>query len=256
MKISLELIYKNNKSTYELHAGEKVKIGRKSGCDWVMTDNKVSSFHCCFFFREDRLEIVDLKSKNGTFLNGIKIESADFFIGDHIKIGDSTIWLRKYNADDEAISILTFPGPNKNTINGKILEDLTSVRIASQLFKQEKIEPAQTKNPNSVALNPSKESDLKIKKLKNELRKKYKTRILIANFIDIQLYAWSSLIIFYLFRLIQPSIVNHFSKIAIFSLMQIFGIVTLLIFNHRYLKYTIGEKFSGLSAIYSKNGID
>jgi len=64
MKISLELNQNNSRFTYELRAGEKVKIGRNSSCDWVIKDEKVSSFHCCFFFREDRLEIVDLKSKN------------------------------------------------------------------------------------------------------------------------------------------------------------------------------------------------
>jgi pSer/pThr/pTyr-binding forkhead associated (FHA) protein len=255
MKINLELIYNNNKSNYALHVGDKVKIGRKSSCDWIMKDDKVSSFHCCFFFREDRLEIVDLKSKNGTFLNGIKIESADFFIGDHIKIGDSTIWLRKYNADDEAINILTFPGPNKKNMNLKLLENLTSVRIASQLFKQENVEAAQTKNPNAGTLNSSKKSEINIIKLKNEIRKKYRSRVLVANLIDIQLYAFFSLTLLYFFRLIQPSIVNHFSKIVIFTLMQVFGMLTLFIFNHRYQKYTIGEKITGLPAIYLKNGI-
>ncbi len=252
MKISLELNQNNNRFTYELRAGEKVKIGRSSSCDWVIKDEKVSSFHCCFFFREDRLEIVDLKSKNGTFLNGIKIESADFFIGDHIKIGDSTIWLRKPNADEEALSILTFPGPNNKNLNGKLIQDLTSVRISNQLYKGSLNEKSPNPQTKAIPKNPQDKSDKNNSVSKIDLRKKYKKRVLVANLIDIQLFALFSLLLFYFFRLLQPSITHHFSRLAIFSIMQISGMAVLFFLNHRYTKYSIGEKIVGLPSLYSK----
>jgi hypothetical protein len=252
MKISLELNQKNSRVIYELHSGEKVKIGRNSNCDWVIKDEKVSSFHCCFFFRENRLEIVDLKSKNGTFLNGIKIESADFFIGDHIKIGDSTIWLRKTNADAEAISILTFPGPINN-LNGKIIENLTSVRISNQLFKgslNEKVSNAP--NPIFPGKNHQSKSEKNNIVIKVSIKKKYRNRILMAYLIDIQLFALSSLLLFYCFRLLQISITHHFLRLAIFSTMQISGMALIFFLNHRFTKFTIGEKIMGLPSIYSR----
>ena len=248
MKISLELISDSYRDLYELQSGEKVKIGRSSNCDWVLKDNKISSIHCCFFFREDRLEIVDLNSKNGTFLNGIRIETADFFIGDHIKIGESTIWLRKQNADSDAIAVLTFPGPNKNGLKGRIVEDFTSARIENQIFnirEHEKLAKSRLKGT-SPKISRS------VKKSKEELRRKYRVRAIVANFIDIELFACTSLLLFYIFRLIQPNLSNHFSKIAIFIIMQIFGLATLFFLNHRYQKFTIGEKISGIAKIFSE----
>lgn len=45
-------------------------IGRDAGCDIVIPDRQVSRLHVKMFVRENKIEIEDMGSKNGTFLLG------------------------------------------------------------------------------------------------------------------------------------------------------------------------------------------
>ena len=51
----------------------RINIGRDSGNDLVLEDPEISGFHAGIFFDNGRVEIVDLGSTNGTYLNGRKL---------------------------------------------------------------------------------------------------------------------------------------------------------------------------------------
>ena len=47
-----------------------VTAGRAPGCDILIGDPRVSGNHCRFFWREDKLFVMDLGSTNGTAVEG------------------------------------------------------------------------------------------------------------------------------------------------------------------------------------------
>jgi hypothetical protein len=62
-------------------------LGRHKNNDIVITDPKVSSFHARIDRTEDGFVLVDLKSRNGSYVNGHRIESALLQTGDEVRLG-------------------------------------------------------------------------------------------------------------------------------------------------------------------------
>ena len=71
--------------------------------------------------------VYDLGSKNGTAVNGIKIESAEVYVVDEITVGDTKIVIHTPRMDKDSIAALIFKG-NPLDRNGKNLRlDFTAV---------------------------------------------------------------------------------------------------------------------------------
>ncbi|MBT3340681.1 MAG: protein kinase [Planctomycetes bacterium] len=66
-------------------------VGRDSGCDLCVDDKSVSRRHCVFESKAGLWEVVDLKSANGTWVNGNSCNSSILAIGDCVQIGDIQI---------------------------------------------------------------------------------------------------------------------------------------------------------------------
>lgn len=66
-------------------------IGRADGCDFVLAGKEVSRNHARVSFKGGRFVIKDLKSANGTFVNGNRVNCAVLKHGDEITISDFTI---------------------------------------------------------------------------------------------------------------------------------------------------------------------
>jgi len=62
-------------------------IGRRGDCDLCIPLMSVSRRHCQLNLNDEGLQIRDLGSRNGTFLNGKQIKQAEVQAGDFIKIG-------------------------------------------------------------------------------------------------------------------------------------------------------------------------
>lgn len=76
-------------------AGAKQKSGNLGGfrrtSDVVLTDTSLSKLHAMIFSDATAVGVLDLVSKNGTFVNGAEVESKVLKRGDKIEIGDTTI---------------------------------------------------------------------------------------------------------------------------------------------------------------------
>ncbi len=77
------------------NAGKEVKIptpkciiGRGDECHLRPRSDAISRRHCVFFVKDSRVVLRDLKSKNGTFVNGKKIDGdAVLKGGEHVRVG-------------------------------------------------------------------------------------------------------------------------------------------------------------------------
>lgn len=65
-------------------------IGRRKNCDFRIPLESVSRRHCQLSFQDGSLSLRDLGSRNGTFLNGKKVEETAIEPGDFLRIGPVT----------------------------------------------------------------------------------------------------------------------------------------------------------------------
>jgi pSer/pThr/pTyr-binding forkhead associated (FHA) protein len=66
-----------------------VVVGRSDEADVCLGDNWISRSHCEIDVVDDSLVVRDLGSRNGTFVNGSRIEASTFLPGDELMVGRS-----------------------------------------------------------------------------------------------------------------------------------------------------------------------
>lgn len=94
MDVNLVLQKKNgSKKTFRL-PGSVTVIGRRSNCDFYIPLTSVSRKHCQLNRHEGVLKIRDLGSRNGTYLNGKRVDEAVIRAGDNVKVGPLTFTLQ------------------------------------------------------------------------------------------------------------------------------------------------------------------
>lgn len=88
----------NNQKSFLLYDDRRIDLknsdmiaGRDSTCDISLKDNNLSRFHFKITFLNSSYIITDLASKNGTFVNGNKINSKTLSSGDIISVGHNKI---------------------------------------------------------------------------------------------------------------------------------------------------------------------
>lgn len=79
------------------HEGQKYHVigsltfGRSVKCELCFSDQELSRRHCEFFLKDDVLEVKDLASANGVFVNQQKVSTAVLQPGDQIRMGSVTL---------------------------------------------------------------------------------------------------------------------------------------------------------------------
>src|SRR5579871_3029388 len=78
----------------EVFDKNEINVGRVQGNDLMLPKGNVSKHHARLLFRDGRFIVTDLKSTNGTYVNGRKISQATIVReGDKIYIGDFVLRL-------------------------------------------------------------------------------------------------------------------------------------------------------------------
>ncbi len=78
--------------TFRMSPGHVRTVGRATRADFIVDAALVSRVHCRLTSTTDgRLQIEDLDSTNGTYVNGKKISRAELKDGDQVAIGRVTL---------------------------------------------------------------------------------------------------------------------------------------------------------------------
>ena len=72
---------------FRLPAGSVKTIGRSTGAAFMVDAALVSRLHCRLTATRDSLQVKDLDSTNGTFVNGRRVETAELKDGDRLGVG-------------------------------------------------------------------------------------------------------------------------------------------------------------------------
>jgi predicted component of type VI protein secretion system len=116
---------KQNGETKDFEIGERsITIGRSPDADIILLDEKVSRVHCGIRLWDGDFYIKDLKSKNGTFVNGRRVEVAKLAPSDVIKVGGYT-----FNFDQPA-------GAGTETVIREISDEMDLGKGYSTLLKE------------------------------------------------------------------------------------------------------------------------
>ena len=92
--------------TFRLLPGGVRTLGRAVGADFIVDAALVSRVHCRFTVLPDGgLELRDLESTNGTFVNGQRVESARLASGDRMQIGRVELVAVKETPESEKLEV-------------------------------------------------------------------------------------------------------------------------------------------------------
>ena len=94
MASRLELAVRNSDRVVSLSAGQSITAGRTTQCDVQLDDPSVSRRHCAISFADGMLQIKDLDSANGTFVNERPIKESTACAGDLIRLGAAILEVR------------------------------------------------------------------------------------------------------------------------------------------------------------------
>lgn len=72
----------------------RILIGRDASCDLAIDDPLLSRQHCLLEIAENQVKLTDLKSRNGTYVNGKRIEEEILKLNDEIKLGKHVVYLQ------------------------------------------------------------------------------------------------------------------------------------------------------------------
>lgn len=83
---------------------EGFTIGRSSDNDHVAVGQKCSRQHCKFVVAGEGAAVTDLGSRNGTFVNGGKVQQKRLRPGDVIKVGDVTVFFEREGGEQSQMA--------------------------------------------------------------------------------------------------------------------------------------------------------
>ena len=72
---------------FRIPSGSVKTVGRARGADIIVDAALVSRLHCRLEAAPDRVDVVDLSSTNGTFVNDKRIDRATLATGDRLRVG-------------------------------------------------------------------------------------------------------------------------------------------------------------------------
>lgn len=88
--IVFEVVEKSQSTFYKVNNAEII-IGRDETCDIIVNDSGASKRHMMLEFKHSKWWVVDLDSKNGTFISNQPVKRVQIYLDDVIQIGEAYV---------------------------------------------------------------------------------------------------------------------------------------------------------------------
>jgi pSer/pThr/pTyr-binding forkhead associated (FHA) protein len=118
---------------FPLQEDREVVVGRSSELDMVLVEEMVSRKHARMILRDGRLEIEDLGSTNGTFVNGERITRTTVGRGDRILIGSNILRVVSTSSEEPAAKPSSISSSNRRAVRRPPGEPSSEARMSGEL---------------------------------------------------------------------------------------------------------------------------
>ena len=115
---------------------ENFYIGRKEGCDLFLDNIDMSRKHCCIRLIEDRYKVVDMGSRNGTYLNQNKITESYIKSGDVLRFGKKILLVIGSTAKTSSVRIELEASALSKYGESSLTDMLMGVQVDRYLIKE------------------------------------------------------------------------------------------------------------------------
>jgi pSer/pThr/pTyr-binding forkhead associated (FHA) protein len=85
----------NGPIMFRVFPGSIKTVGRATRADFILDAALVSRLHCRLEAGEESLEVIDLASRNGTYVNDKRVDRARLTSGDRLRIGRVELMVEK-----------------------------------------------------------------------------------------------------------------------------------------------------------------
>jgi len=80
---------------FRINQGSVKTIGRAPRADFILDRPLVSRIHCRLEAGESSLDVIDLSSTNGIYVNGKRVKKSPLAVGDTLRVGRVEFEIRK-----------------------------------------------------------------------------------------------------------------------------------------------------------------
>ena len=81
--------------TFRLTPGAIKTVGRAPRADFIVDAALVSRLHCRLEATDEGIDVIDLQSTNGTYVNDKRVERARLASGDRLRVGRVELTLQR-----------------------------------------------------------------------------------------------------------------------------------------------------------------
>jgi pSer/pThr/pTyr-binding forkhead associated (FHA) protein len=241
LKVCIKIQNAENVVQYEVGQYATKIFGRNKSSDFQIEDPEMSGQHFSLTFNGKKLILRDLKSKNGTYLNGIRIEKSEVFIGDVIKAGKSLISINPEKMVADTVKFLTFSGSPSARMSYELRMDFTAMREFNPAFFV-----GRGQLPKEALTKGKKTQFPGLSKL--DVKNKHSLLSLGAICIDLLILLLLLTLPVLFFDRINlsaiPTITEHREVVII--LVELLLLFNYSILNFKWSRFTLGEKVIGL----------
>jgi two-component system, cell cycle response regulator len=114
-------------------------VGREPGAALQSTDPNISRRHALMEFSPDgKVLLTDLGSKNGVFVNGVRISRAELFDGNHVQLSNDSVYRVRFQDPEETelmaaldVSVMRDPVtglPNRRYVGDRVCQEFSYAR--------------------------------------------------------------------------------------------------------------------------------
>jgi hypothetical protein len=253
----------SNPKKFKLTDNEYVILGRSPKlCQVTLEDDLCSSKHCRVSLKRGIIVIEDLKSKNGVYLNGVRILKQKVYINDKVKFGLTSLYINPKRMEKEDVDKCTYKGHTEIRGVGNLTLELVGLKAGSNENSENISSPPQIKLLKNTraklkqsAMTRQKATKEKQNKESEPILSRRKLAIIkyFSNLIDAAISAILFFIFIYNFKSITPELEilskenNLLKFIFLPDLLPFTGVsfivsLGIYIINRRLEPASIGEK--------------